>query len=330
MRIVFYLLLMLRVGRSTDDQNFETKTVGVGDDVRLTCPRKLTGNLFWIRLVSGAFPQVYSLLGNRITATKEPGTLDLHIKDARLSDAAVYYCMKIYKQNFTFLKGTDLRVEDLPSDPVRPGDSVTLQCSVLSDSENKTCAGQHSVFWFRVGSHQCCPNFNYTQGNGVEEQERNPEGLSTKKCIDNFFKNVSSSDAGTFYCAVATCGEIFTGNRSKLDTEVNMWDPQKANTVLILLCSALAISVFVIAFLTYSVKKLKERSCAGCNTAVALQAQATTASGDQQRQQTDEDSLIYSAPTFTGRKANKAATRDAKTEEEESIYTDVRALRLDS
>ncbi|KAI3351540.1 hypothetical protein L3Q82_020384 [Scortum barcoo] len=38
------------------------------------------------------------------------------------------------------------------SDSVRPGDLMTLQCSVLSDSENKTCPGDHNVYWFKTGS----------------------------------------------------------------------------------------------------------------------------------------------------------------------------------
>ena len=108
-----------------------------------------------------------------------------------------------------------------PSDPVGPGDSVTLQCSVLSDSENKTCPEEQSVFCFRAGSHHCGPGFNYTQGNSVEEHEKNPEGLSTKKFIYSFFKNVSSSDGETYHCAVVTCGEKFSGNGSKLETEGN-------------------------------------------------------------------------------------------------------------
>uniref|UniRef100_A0A8D0AL95 Ig-like domain-containing protein n=1 Tax=Sander lucioperca TaxID=283035 RepID=A0A8D0AL95_SANLU len=203
---------------------FETRTVGVGGDVRLTCTRKSTGSLFWIRLVSGEFPKVlgktFSFESDpRITATEEPGTFVLHIAKARLRDTAVYYCMQIHQQNFTFLKGADLRVEGPEPDPtaVPPSDP----CSVLSDSENKTCPEEQSVFCFRAGSHQCGPGFNYTQGNSVEEHEKNPEGLSTKKCIYSFSKNVSCSDGGTYYCAMVTCGEIFSGNGSKLKTEGN-------------------------------------------------------------------------------------------------------------
>lgn len=88
------------------------------------------------------------------------------------------------------------------SNPVRPGDSVTLQCTVLSDSQNKTCPGDHSVYWFRSGSDKSHPNIIYTNGN------RHDECDTQKSCIYHFSKNFSSFDAGTYYCAVATCGEI--------------------------------------------------------------------------------------------------------------------------
>ncbi|GLD70445.1 uncharacterized protein AKAME5_002176300 [Lates japonicus] len=69
-------------------------------------------------------------------------------------------------------------------------------------------------------------------------------------------KTISSSDSETYYCAVATCGEIIFGDGTKLDIEaLNMWDLQKANVVLFLLCAALAVSLIVIAFLIYTIKR---------------------------------------------------------------------------
>ncbi|XP_078025598.1 uncharacterized protein LOC144463831 [Epinephelus lanceolatus] len=331
MKTVLYLLLMLRVGRCTVEQIFETKTVGVGADVTLTCPRKSSGSIFWMRLVSGDIPKVLGKTFSferdpRITATEKPGKFVLHIKNTRQSDTAVYLCVKIHQQTFTLLKGADLKVgapepaitAAPPSDPVCPGDSVT-QCSALSDSENKTC-----VCCLRAGLLQCLPSLNCSQENSAEEHEKNLEG-----CLYRFLKNVSSSDAGTYNCAVATCEERLSGNRSELNTEDTMWDSQRNQIVVSLLCAALAISLIVIAFLIYSVKKLKKESCGCCNASVALQTNAAAASGDQQIQQTDEDSLVYSAPIFTRRQASKEGTRDGKPEEEESIYTDVRALELD-
>ncbi|KAI3351103.1 hypothetical protein L3Q82_005673 [Scortum barcoo] len=147
-------------------------------------------------------------------------------------------------------------VQNFPSDPVRPGDSVTLQCSVLSDYENKTCPGEHSVYWFRTGSDGAHPTLIYVQRNNSDQCEKSPEAHSPQKCVYNFSKNVSSSDAGTYYCAVATCGEILFGDGRKLDIQaVNMWNLKKANGVIILLCASLAISLIVIALQIYSIKK---------------------------------------------------------------------------
>ncbi|XP_078025595.1 uncharacterized protein LOC117260856 [Epinephelus lanceolatus] len=338
MVIIFYLLLMLRVGRCTDDHVFETTTVEVGDDVTLNCTRQtsdLRETLFWIRLVSGKTPE---FLGGtyafdyegvnktpHITAKQEPGSFILHIHETKLSDTGLYYCLKVNLLDMTFSKSALLRVkgpditavtQDFPSDPVRPGDSVTLQCSVLSDSEKKTCPEEHRVYWFRAASDESHPSLIYSHGNG-DGCEKSPEAGSPQKCIYSFSKNVSSSDAGTYYCAVATCGEILFGNGAKVDIqELNMWDLQKANTLLFLLFPALALSLTVIAFLIYTIKK---KTCYHCNAAVTLQTNAAS-------QQRDEDSLAYSAPTFTKRKTGRADRRNVKAAEGETTYADVRTL----
>ncbi|XP_070769854.1 signal-regulatory protein beta-2-like [Enoplosus armatus] len=328
----------------TDDLIFRTKTVSVGDDVTLSCTRQTSqhsAKLFWIRLVSGNFPEFlgrtaafdYAAVNKtpRITAKQEPGSFVLHINNTKLSDTGVYYCIKVDKLKMTFLKGTFLSIKgpepDItavihvpPSDPVRPGDSVTLQCSVLSHSENKTCPGDHSVSWFRAGSDGSHPSVILAHGNSGDECEKSPDARSPQKCVYSFSKNVSSSDAGTYYCAVAACGEILFGHGTKLDIEgLNMWD----STVLILLCAALAISLIVIALLIHTVTK---ETCGCCNAAVALQTNTATAGGDQQSQQRDEDSVAYSAPTFTKRRAGKAERRNVKPAKGETIYSDIRAF----
>uniref|UniRef100_A0A667WL12 Ig-like domain-containing protein n=1 Tax=Myripristis murdjan TaxID=586833 RepID=A0A667WL12_9TELE len=294
-----------------------TVTAGVGEDVTLTCMRQKSGplgHLFWIRLAAGNFPKV---LGGtlsvdyegvtetpRITAKQEPGKFVLHIRKTKLSDTAVYYCIKVVQLRMTFLNGTFLRIKDpepaitvvtqiFPSEPVYPGDSVALQCSLLSDSENKACPAEHNVFWFRAGSDESHPRIIYTHGNRSYGCEKSPEaGSPPQSCVYNFSKNsICSSDAGTYYCAVATCGEILFGNATKLDIEGNQ-------TIFILTWKS--------AFFNHSsrsqIKSINHK---------------------------DEDTLVYSSVTFTKREAGNSQTRDAKTAEGETIYADVRAFGWD-
>ncbi|XP_045887277.1 uncharacterized protein LOC123958104 [Micropterus dolomieu] len=341
---------MLRVGRCTDDQSFDTKTVGVGQNVTLICTLQTSRDIetfFWVKVVAGILPEVLGrafsfnddVTGiSGITLKKEPGRFFLHITKTKLRDMAFYYCLKSHRFNITFLKGTFLRIkgpehdittitQDFLSDPVRPGDSVTLQCSVLSDSENKTCPEEDSVYWFRVGSDESHPRLIYVQRKSGDECETSPEARSPQSCVYSLFgANISSTESGTYYCAVTACGKIIFGNGSKLDIEdVSSCDSQKDNTIVLLLCAALAISLIVIAFLVYAIWK---KSCDCCNAVVASQTNAATASSDQQSQRRNEDSLIYSTAIFTKRKAGKVGRRHA-TANEETIYTDVRAFVID-
>ncbi|KAF3838706.1 hypothetical protein F7725_010474 [Dissostichus mawsoni] len=117
------------------------------------------------------------------------------------------------------LRVTNVTVVQWPtlSNPVHPGVSATLQCSVLSDSEDKKCPGEHSVHWFGVRSDKSYPNIIYTDGN--EQNECKKTSDTKKSCVYHLSKNFSSSDAGIYYCAVATCGEILFGDGTKLNIE---------------------------------------------------------------------------------------------------------------
>uniref|UniRef100_A0A3B4DVT7 Ig-like domain-containing protein n=1 Tax=Pygocentrus nattereri TaxID=42514 RepID=A0A3B4DVT7_PYGNA len=101
------------------------------------------------------------------------------------------------------------------SDPVELGGDTTLQCSILTDAS----AGDHSVYWFRHGSGESHPGIIYTHGNRSDECKKSSETDSpTQSCVYKLPKrNLSLSDAGTYYCAVLLCGEIIFGNGTKLD-----------------------------------------------------------------------------------------------------------------
>ncbi|XP_053284029.1 uncharacterized protein LOC128445409 isoform X1 [Pleuronectes platessa] len=321
---ILYFLLMLGFGRGTDELSFESKTVPIGDHFTLTCIRRFEGTMWWIRVVPGMLPEVlgktsgFVSVDPRITARKEPGNFDLYIAGAKQSDTAVYYCMKRHFENLTFLKGTDLRVQgagdmtSVPTSPAPPEPSVYLQCSVLSDTVNQKCPEEKCLSCFKDGSR----TFDNIRGDGVDEYEENPEKLSTEKC--SFLNNISSSEAATYFCALATCGARASGNGSKLNTEgVKTWNLQKDKVVIFLLFAALAICLVIIAILIYSIRKNSKTS----DASVALQTNST-ATGYLEGPQMDEDLLVYSTVNF------KPGARDPKTAEEESIYS-VRFLELD-
>uniref|UniRef100_A0A3Q3K104 Ig-like domain-containing protein n=1 Tax=Monopterus albus TaxID=43700 RepID=A0A3Q3K104_MONAL len=146
----------------------------------------------------------------------DDGSLSKLTTERTIQEDERMYCY-VFMELIMDPRKSDYTVVQWPtvSDPVRPGDSVTLQCSVVSGSENTTCPGGHSVYWFRAGSDKSHPDIIYTDGHN--NCEKRPD--SVKSCVYRFSKNISSSDAGTYYCAVAACGQILFGSGTKLEIE---------------------------------------------------------------------------------------------------------------
>ncbi|XP_072542983.1 uncharacterized protein [Salminus brasiliensis] len=186
----------------------------------------------------------------RFIALKEKNSFTLNISQAKPSDSATYYCAAVDYSNIGLGTCTVLVLEDHHGvvqqpvlDPVELGGNTTLQCSILTER----CSGDHSVYWFRHGSGESHPGIIYTHGNRSDECKKSSEtGSSTQSCVYNLPKrNLSLSDAGTYYCAVAACGEILFGNGTKLDfVENSILDP----TIIVLAASNI-ISVVMVLFL---------------------------------------------------------------------------------
>uniref|UniRef100_A0A672IQX8 Ig-like domain-containing protein n=1 Tax=Salarias fasciatus TaxID=181472 RepID=A0A672IQX8_SALFA len=223
---VFHKIFCLFLSGCIDYQNFENKSVAAQEDVTLTCPRTVgrIEVLFWIRIISGQEPEFLGGTYNfnfskdiqtpHFTAKQGPGTFILHIHQTQINDTGLYYCIRTQTLNMSFVRVVFLEIRgkvSFYSNVLNVFKSVSLQCSVLSDSEEKTCSEDYRVHWFRAGSHQSHPSFIYTHEGDAEC------GNSSQKCFYNFSKNVSVSDAGTYYCAVAACGEVMFGNGAKVD-----------------------------------------------------------------------------------------------------------------
>ncbi|XP_029113344.1 uncharacterized protein LOC108929665 [Scleropages formosus] len=250
--------------------------VRLGDTVTFTCISK-SSELFyvsWYKQPFGQKPrlmvQAYSRSPDslfqeefknvaRFSLQHSESSSNLTISKTELSDSAVYYCASVFLNEATFGDGTVLIltgtesnsrtvVQQPVSDPARPGDSVTLQCTV--DSE--TCAGEHSVYWFRHGSGESLPGLIYTHGNRSDECERSPEaGSPTHGCVYSLPKrNLSRSDAGIYYCAVATCGDILFGNGTVV--EIQGFDCSSERTLLVWL-SILRTGVLICVLLMFTI-----------------------------------------------------------------------------
>uniref|UniRef100_A0A3B5QUY9 Immunoglobulin kappa light chain-like n=1 Tax=Xiphophorus maculatus TaxID=8083 RepID=A0A3B5QUY9_XIPMA len=161
----------------------------------------------------------------RFSVHTEEGLYDLKISDVRDSDSALYYCgytsISITKfDNGTFLLSfvhsfsplTFLHQPDSVS--AQPGGSVTLNCTMLTGTVN----GDHNVYWFRKNSEGSGLGtlFTTTRSGGpcARSSEDGPDVL---RCVYSLpRRNVTVSDAGTYHCAVASCGRILFGPGTRL------------------------------------------------------------------------------------------------------------------
>uniref|UniRef100_A0A3Q4H5I5 Ig-like domain-containing protein n=1 Tax=Neolamprologus brichardi TaxID=32507 RepID=A0A3Q4H5I5_NEOBR len=223
---------------SNSDALVPVKTVQLGEPANITCalPSGVSiGGVHWykqsvgdtlkliVSLLKTATPQYgQETFKSRFQANYDKKFSNLTILKAVQDDEGIYHCGIIEWINpewtGTYLLVKDYTVVQWPTvlNPLRSGNSMTLQCSVYSDSD-KMCPRDYNVFWFRAGSDPLHPSIIYTDGNRHSESEIMSD--SEERCLYRFSKNVSSSDAGTYYCAVATCGEILFGNGTKLDVE---------------------------------------------------------------------------------------------------------------
>ncbi|XP_041845655.1 uncharacterized protein LOC121642771 [Melanotaenia boesemani] len=128
-----------------------------------------------------------------------------------------------------------------------PGNPETLQCSVLSDSDDWTCPEDLKLLWFRSGSDNSHPQIIYTDGNRPDDCEKRSD--AQRSCNYNFSRKVTSSDDGMYYCAVATCGKIVFGNGTVLGKEQRKGSEY---FFLVITGSCLVISIIInIVFICY-------------------------------------------------------------------------------
>ncbi|XP_023252408.1 uncharacterized protein LOC111647033 [Seriola lalandi dorsalis] len=241
-------------------------SVKAGDNLTLCCFNEdsASARLYWYKQTLGQKPRlisdffVYDKNGifyeefkdnQRFTLDTKNGTNHLTISNLRNSDSATYYCTKGYSVTFTFLEsiivsvqGSGLNIHQSGSETIQPGGSVTLSCTVHTG----TCDGEHSVYWFK-DSEESHPGLIYTHGDRNDQCERKPE-TQTKTCVYNLpMQRLNRSHAGTYYCAVASCGHILFGNGTKLEFE----DEGDSPLLVYFLSGALTFTTLLVALLAF-------------------------------------------------------------------------------
>ncbi|KAF7706982.1 hypothetical protein HF521_018200 [Silurus meridionalis] len=300
----------------------------VGDNVTLHCYRlqaDKSGSIVWYKQNAGEKPRVMVTVQHDISYEDEfkPPKFSIeedqrngHLKIANVetSDEAMYYCG--YRKFLTrFGNGTYLSVrgdEDVKvsvfqssvSDSVPAGASVTLQCSVLSESR----AAELQVLWFRAAPSQSHPQLIYTHHNSSLQCESES---SKHTCVYNLSKNIFSlNDTGTYYCAVVLCGKIIFGKGTRVQREKF---ERSVNPVVIVLAVALGVCVLVICALIFQIKRNYEKS-----TVKLKQDKRLNQDCDQNVE------LNYAALHFTKKRTTRGRGKTQQTED--IIYSDVRRL----
>ncbi|XP_041846886.1 uncharacterized protein LOC121643504 [Melanotaenia boesemani] len=340
MRVLWVTLLLLHQGYTL----VPVTTGQLGETVTLTCTvpveQRSSTPLHWykqgagdtLKLIFTEFKNKISKsvpgdFASRMNVTYDGKTSHLTIFKTVQEDEGMYHCAitqwnDIWNGVYLSLKGNSERtsnytVVQTASDPARPGDSVTLQCSVFSDSENKTCPRNLNVFWFKTGSDKSLPQIIYTDGNRLNECDKRSH--PQKKCVYNFYKNISSSDDGIYYCAVATCGEILFGDGTKLVTA-----PPAAYGFIALVVSVICLVISV----TINIVLICYRRRAACRQLKGQKRTSSHARHDSLSQTGDDTTeggqdLNYAALRFSGGKASRGKKKK-KVSTEESVYSQIK------
>ncbi|XP_051810425.1 uncharacterized protein LOC127535768 [Acanthochromis polyacanthus] len=348
MIVLWIILLVLHQGNTLTP----VIRVELGESTTLTCALFNTdisnGEVHWYKQSVGDNLKLIVILRKHAKPQFEPefsnsgwqvnnddSFSNLTILKTIQKDEGIYHCAVVafygtaskWSGTYLIVQGDNQKTSDYTvvqstaSHSVHPGESQTLQCSVFSDSDKKTCSGDLSVFWFRPGSDKSHPDIIYTDGNRPDECEKRSD--TQKSCVYRFSKTFSSSDAGTYYCAVATCGQILFGNGNTLDNETLSQTTRSEMIALVVAIICLAISVIInIVFICYRRQRAAQEQFTG------IEFTSSQTRRDSLRQPVVDSTegghdLNYAALHFSGKKATRG-TKKTELKTEESVYSQVK------
>ncbi|XP_051800074.1 immunoglobulin alpha-2 heavy chain-like isoform X2 [Acanthochromis polyacanthus] len=305
-------------------------SANTGDSVTLQCFYRddIIARFYWYKQIPGQKLRLISMFykyetenifydefknNPRFSLDTEKGKNHLKITNVHTSDSATYYCAGSYSFTFEFAEGTTLSVkgsglnfqalvQQSASQTIQPGDSLTLNCTVHTG----TCDGEHSVYWFKT-QEESHPRIIYTRGGKNDECGKK---LNTQTCVYNLpVKNLSH--AGTYYCAVASCGHIVFGNGTKLDFKYEVDSLVSVH----ILWGALAITTFMSVFQAFLMCVILKRNRFKSKELHSRPPSATNAEGNQ-----DEENIHYAALKHD--KVNRS--RRQRNRDAECVYSGIK------
>uniref|UniRef100_A0A667ZRT0 Ig-like domain-containing protein n=1 Tax=Myripristis murdjan TaxID=586833 RepID=A0A667ZRT0_9TELE len=290
---IFYCMLALSIFLSAHlkpsniSQPVSFQTAKLGDPVTFECQIKSADqeNRVWYKVNAGrrlqlvvrenklynrnVFGPEFLQSSHRYSLKYDSNIYHLSISAATREDTGTYYCgvlqlnfIQFGPGTFLMLKGTSSSSFSVAQQPVsksvQPGHSVTLSCSVHTGD----CGGEDtSVFWLK-SSRSSGSGIIYNSGNKSESCERTESGSPQTSCVYKLPKqNLSSDDAGTYYCVVASCGEILFGNGTKLNIKRDTISPTPSDlspTVIALTLSNIILGIATILLIWALCKSRKE------------------------------------------------------------------------
>ncbi|XP_070710824.1 uncharacterized protein [Pempheris klunzingeri] len=297
-------------------------SANVGDSVTLRCFDEAR-TVYWYKQTLGQKLRIISSLykhdksgtfhnefknNSRFTLDAGIGKYHLIISDLGTSDSATYYCAGGYGYDLEFsqsitvsVKGPGLNIPALvhqsASETIQPGGSETLNCTVHTGN----CDGEHRVYWFRH-SEESHPGLIYTHG-----------GREDHTCVYNLpMESLNLSHAGTYYCAVASCGHVVFGKERKLDLE----DEPHSFVLVYFLSGALSFTTILVVVLVYAVCTINNRNSCQC-----ADSRSSAALNPNEMDHQDSDNLHYTA--LREPRVNRSARQRDDTQDD-CVYSSVK------
>uniref|UniRef100_A0A665VJL7 Ig-like domain-containing protein n=1 Tax=Echeneis naucrates TaxID=173247 RepID=A0A665VJL7_ECHNA len=306
-----------------------------GETVTLQCFVKgeAVTFLFWYRQLLGGTPHtvatrmkhseeadISSAYKDRFQVSKRnsEGANHLTINNIQTTDSASYFCGVLEFNAIKFGHGAFLHVKmseiqavvyQPEQVPFSSGEPLNLSCTVYAASQ---CAEEQRLYWFKRGAAQDTV-MDPSAGQCTSASTENPH---MKNCTANLaLASTNSSDAGMYYCALASCGEIVFGNGTKVD--IKDLSTKVSPFLVYFLSVALAVSVIILVALAFIVNRLRTKPRPISKGTASHQ----TFSAPSHSTSHDEDILHYSALTL---KKNRGQRQQEDNIENVCVYSIVK------